>query len=118
VLRIFTRRRVRRHDDRGRNAEQAGRRGDSLGVVARGEGDHPCRALRVVELRQPVVGAAELEGAGVLQRFELEQDAAAGARVERGAVEQGGAPGMACDPSGGRLHILEGRQARDRVHGH
>ena len=79
---------VGRHDDRGWHAEQAGRIGDTLRVVARRERHHAGLALRGVELRQAVVCAAKLERAHVLQGLELEQDPSAGEFVERRARER------------------------------
>ena len=107
--------RVRRHHDGRRDAEHPGRRGDALGVVAGREGDDAGAALRCVELHEAVVGSAELEGAGALQRLHLEQDPAAQRLVERRRREQGRAPRDAGEPSGGRLHVGKAGQGREVV---
>ena len=111
--------RVLRHHDGRRNAEHPGRGGDTLGVVAGREGDDAGAALPGVELHQAVVGPAELEGTGALQRLHLEQDPAAQRLVERRRRQQRRAPRDAGEPSGRGLHVLEAGQGREvvlRVH--
>ncbi len=65
-------RRVGRHDDDGRGAEQSRRAGHALGVVARRVGDDAARELGVGQRRDGVVGAADLEGADRLERLRLQ----------------------------------------------
>ena len=50
---------------------RARRRGDALGVIARGDRRRPRRGAGAVELQQGVQRAAELEGPGALQRSAL-----------------------------------------------
>ena len=54
----------------------------ALRVVARRRGDHPPRALRLAQPRQPDVGAPDLERPGALQVLALEQDRTAHDRLE------------------------------------
>ena len=84
-------------------------RGHALGVVARGVGDHGGR----VDLADRVVGAAELERAGALQAFGLQQDAPAGPLVQRLGLEERRAVGDAAQPLGCGLDVGEVRQAVD-----
>jgi len=106
---------VRRHHDRGRYAEQPGRGGDPLRVVARREGDHPGPALYRVELHETVVGTPELERTRVLQRFELQKDSSAGQRIERRIREQRRAACMSGESCGCRANVVERRQAAGGV---
>ena len=62
------------HEDRGRNAQLAGREGDALGVIAGGRGHDSARLLVVAEGGDAVVGAANLVRAGALQVFALHED--------------------------------------------
>ena len=77
---------------------QPRRERDRLRVIARGERDDAGAALRGIEPRQRVVGAAELEGAHALQVLALEEKRGGELRVggaggkDRGAV---GVPGDA-----------------------
>src|SRR5262249_21721936 len=80
---LLHRRRIRRHDDDARNAEDLSGERDRLGVVAGGEGDDAALLLIVAEPRERVVGAAELEGARALEVLALEENLRAGARVDR-----------------------------------
>ena len=82
------RRRIGGHGDNRLDAEHRRRRGDALRMVARREGDDAAAALLIAERRQLVVGAAELERAGTLQRLRLEQDAAAETLVELWRFDQ------------------------------
>ncbi len=107
-------RRIARHDDRCRHAEQPGGGRDSLRVVAGGVRDDAAPALRRVELRQAVIGAAELERSGVLKRFHLEQDPAAGDRIERRAGEERSAPRVTRKPALRRLDVCDRRDAAHR----
>ena len=70
--RPLDRRRVGRHHDRRRDAEQAGRPRDALRVVARRVGDQAAGALVRRERRGRDVRAADLERADRLQRLGLE----------------------------------------------
>ena len=90
-------RRVVRHHDRGRHAEQACRQRDRLRVVAGRERDHAGLALARVEARQRVEGAAELERAHALQVLALEEDL--GAELGVGGAR---ASAPACDGHGRR----------------
>ena len=98
---------VARHDDRRADAETARGLGDPLCVIAGGECDHAGGALGVAQLGQPVPRATELERAGVLERLELEQDAAPRQPVERSVREQWRDPRVACDALGGSLEVIE-----------
>src|SRR6185369_10869083 len=66
-------RRIQRHHDGGRNAQQTGRQRYCLRVIAGGKRDHPCLALRRAEFRQRVVSAAKLESSHALQVLALEK---------------------------------------------
>jgi hypothetical protein len=87
-------------------------------VVARRECDDPRRTLRGVEPGEPVVGAAELEGARVLQGLELEQDAPARAFVERRRREQWRAARVAGEACGRLAHVREAGQPGPDFSGH
>ena len=65
--------RVVRHDDHRRHAEQARRERDRLRVVARGERNDAGAALVLVETRQRVERAAELERTHTLEVLTLEE---------------------------------------------
>jgi hypothetical protein len=95
------RRRIRRHDDERRYAERLCRRRHALGMIARGPGDDALVALNGRELRQRVVGAAELERAGALQRLGLDEQAAAEPRIDRRRFEEGRQHRLAGDALGG-----------------
>ena len=77
---------ARHHDGRG-DSEPAGRERDRLSVVARRKRDHG--ALSFLELQQPVEGAADLETAGMLETFGLEQHADTGTPVDLVRLEHG-----------------------------
>ena len=82
-------RRGLRHHDHGADAELARREGDALRVVAGADGDHAARALGLGQVRDAVVGAAQLEAEDRLQVLALEQDRAAQpARQARRRVER------------------------------
>ena len=70
------RRRLGHHDER-RDAEVAGGVGHALRVIAGAGGDDAAAALRLVEVRHPVVGAAQLEAEDRLHVLALEQHRAA-----------------------------------------
>ena len=76
-------RRVEGHDDDGGRAQQVRRERYALRVVAARKGHHAAGPRAGVELRDPVIGAAELERAHALQVFTLQKDARSRARVER-----------------------------------
>ena len=62
--------------------------------------------------------AAELEGADVLQVLALEEDGAAGARVEGRGVEDGRAVGMRLEPPRRLRHLFHRRSERGRGRRH
>jgi hypothetical protein len=68
-----------------------------------------------IELRNLVPGAAELERPRPLQALGLEQDAAAGKRVEKRRFDQWCPHRKAAYPMGSRFYI---RNLRDRLHCH
>jgi len=84
-------RRIRRHDDDRRHAEQSRRRRDALRMIARGKRHHAARALRLRDRGELVVRAAELERARALQGLGLEEHARAGERIEHRRGHQRGA---------------------------
>src|SRR3546814_3304725 len=84
--------------------------GDALGMVAGGIGDHAAGAIPLRNPADAVVGAAELEGTGALQRFRLQQYAPADALVEGGRFEKGGADGQSRQCPGGFTDVIEGRR--------
>jgi hypothetical protein len=81
-----------------------------LRVIPGGERHDAGLALRGRELGEAVPRAAELEGAGVLQGFELQQHSASHPFVEWRAGEQGSSLGMAGEASCGRSNVLEAGQ--------
>jgi hypothetical protein len=87
-------RRVLRHVDAGGNPRLPRGPGNGLAVVAGACRDHADGALVVVEQRDPVDGAADLEGAGPLEVLRLQPDV------------------PPCDPRE-RLRAVDGRLARD-----
>ena len=91
--------RVGRHHDRRRDAERRAAAATPWAWLPDENATTPAVRSRRVQLHEPVPRAAELERSGVLQRLELEQDAAAGQRVERGVREQRSATGMALEPA-------------------
>ncbi len=74
-------RRIGWHQNRGRNAEQARRQRNRLGMIARRECDDTRPALFGRELRQRVVSAAKLERAHALQVFAFEKEPSTGAVI-------------------------------------
>ena len=70
-------------EDRGGDAGLARRPRDGLSVVARARRDDARLPLRLAQLRDRVVGAADLERARELQVLGLERDRAADERAER-----------------------------------
>ena len=81
-------RRVRRHHDHRRHAEELRRRRHALRVVAGRIGHHAAGAPLLRDRRQLVVGAAELERAGALQRLGLQEHPRAEPRVEHRRGDQ------------------------------
>ena len=75
-------RRIGWHDDDGRHAKELRSRSDALRMISRGKGHHATRALILRNGGELVVGAAELERAGALQRLRLEKHARAGERIK------------------------------------
>ena len=57
-------------------------------------GDHARLALRLGELQHRIGGTAKFEAAGLLQRLGLDQNGAAGERVELRVAQQRGAHNM------------------------
>ncbi len=112
VAATFDGRRVVRHDDRRRHAEQLRRKRDRLRVVARRERDHAAPPRLVRELRERVVGAAELERAHALQVLALEEQRCAGPRVRRARGQDRRAVGDARQPLRGGGDVVVGREAR------
>src|SRR5690606_38751213 len=91
-------RRVARHHDVRRDAALARRPRERLGLVAGAVRDDAAARDGLVEPRHGVGGAAELEGADLLELLALEEERAAGEAVERRAGRDGGhvrAPGDA-----------------------
>jgi hypothetical protein len=82
-------------------------------VIARGGGDHACRALLGGERAQLVEHAAWLEGAAALEEFGLEEDAGA----ERGRAEDRGAVEVASDRLARGADIVDSDQRRCPVSG-
>ena len=80
-------RRVLGHHDQRFYPQQFAREGDRLRMVAGRKCEHAPLALLSRELRQRVVGAAELEGAHALQVFALEEELGADQRVCAGRGE-------------------------------
>ena len=80
--------RILRHDDRRLYAEGAGGISHALGMIAGGIGHDAALALIRRQLGNPVIGAAELERAGLLQRLGLDEDAPAGPLVEIGGGQK------------------------------
>ncbi len=88
-----------------------------LGVVAGGIGDDPALALVGRERGDGVAGAAELEGAGALKIFRLEEQAGAAARIRRARGQHRRAMGDAVDTGCRRRDVGESRNAQARVPG-
>jgi hypothetical protein len=103
------RRRRRRHHDVSGDAAHACRDRDRLREVARAVCRDAARGVRVVEARDRIPGAAELEGAALLQVVALEEEAAAGARVERAAGRDRRAMGAARETRGRGADVGEVR---------
>jgi hypothetical protein len=113
----FRSRRIARHHDDGRHVEQLRGRRDALRMIAGRKRHHPAAPLVGGERGQLVVGAAELERAGPLQRLRLEEDTPAGERIERRRGDQRGAQGDTRKPLGGGIHIGRRRQPKRRILG-
>jgi hypothetical protein len=85
-------------------------------MVSGRKGDHAAAALFLAQRRQFVVGAAELERAGALQRLRLEQDAAAEALVDLRRLDQGRFDDQAGEPRGGGVDVGNaGKRGHDEV---
>jgi hypothetical protein len=97
------------HDNHGRHRQEPRRQGDGLRVVARRKGDHATCALRRIELRERVEGAAELERAHALEVLALEEKLRIPALVGGGRLQHRGAVGMPLEPRGRGDHIVVGR---------
>ena len=81
-------RRVRRHHDGRLHVQDLCRGRHALRVIAGGERHHAAAALVLRDRRQLVEGAAELERAGPLQHFRLQEDSCPRAFVENGERQQ------------------------------
>ena len=94
------------HDDGGLDPQLPRRQGHALGMIAGGGGDHPALLLLAAQLREAVVGAADLEGKGRLQVLALEQDLVAQVLGQRRRRLQRRADGQVIDRRGkNHLHI-------------
>ena len=83
-------------------------------MVARRERDHAGASLALVEARQRVVGAAELERADALEVLALEEDAGAELGVGGARGEDGRPVRVPGDAGGRRGDVFVGRQAQRR----
>jgi hemerythrin superfamily protein len=99
-------RRVERHEDRRRNAEQARGQRDRLRMIARRECDHARCALRGRELRQRVEGAAELERAHSLQVLALEIHLRVQQAIGGGGAQNRRAVRLALKAAGGGSDVV------------
>ena len=100
--------RLRRHHDDCWNIHLLGMIGNSLRVIASRHGDHAALSLSAVKRHHRDIGTARLEGRGVLQTFELEnQIAAKGAGQHRG-IDKGGAQDIPLKARGGIADIIGG----------
>ena len=103
-------RRIGRHDDDGRRAQQAGRPGDALRVVAGRIRDDPARQLVGRQRRDGDVGAPQLEGADRLERLGLEE----APRLRRPERDERGPDGDAAEASGGGADVVERDERAER----
>ena len=113
--RRVSRRRVGRHDDDARDVEQLARERDRLRVIAGEKATTPRARWSGGQPRQRVVGAAELEGAGALQVFALEEDVRAGARVQRARGDDRRAVRDAGDLPGGAFDVGVGGESANWI---
>ena len=112
----FGARRVARHHDHARHAEEPCRGRNALGMIAGRERDDAADALCRRDRRELVIGAAELERSGALQRLGLEENPSAGQGVERGRGEKRRAQRDAGEPASSGLDIGGGGQGNRSVH--
>ena len=103
------------HVDRRRHAGRAGGERDRLGVVPGRRGDDARSPLRLGQRADLVVGAADLERAGLLAVLELEEDVARALARERLRPLGGGAVGDAPQRIGRGPDVVEGRHGRRRT---
>ena len=108
------RRRGARHDDGGRDAAESGGEGERLGVVAGAVRDDAAGGRLGVELPHGVPGAAELEGADLLQMFALEEERPAREPIERPARQHRRHMGIAGDALGRGPDVVQ-RDGHRRV---
>ncbi len=101
------------HEDRRPDAELAGRERDALCVVACGGGHDARGLLRVGELREAVVRAADLVRAGPLEVLALQEDLAAEDLADRARLLHRRDVDDRGDPHAGGLEIGE-RRGRER----
>ena len=102
--------RVGRHHDDGWDIQELARERDRLRVVAGRKREDAAAPLVSGEARQRVVGAAELEGAGALQVFALEEHAGAGSLVDAARGDDRRPVRDPGDLSGGALDVGESGQ--------
>jgi hypothetical protein len=112
-------RRDARDENRRRDAHPVGGEGDGDAVVAAAGGDHPGRRdLAQAQIRE---GAARLEGASVLELFELEHEAAvAEPEILSVDLDDGGQAQVRCDDGVGPLDggAIDGRRHADPLDRH
>lgn len=94
----------RGHEDASLDAQSRTGEGDPLAVVAGAGGDDSRRAVRLFQLRDQVVRAADLVGPHRLQVFALQPDVGAGRCAEPFVELQRSAGGHARQALGGRVH--------------
>ena len=82
--------RVRRHDDRCRNAQQSRRQRNALRVIAARVGDDAPLSLLGRQRCQKIIGAAKLEGAHALQVLAFYEDLRAATRIQRRGTKHRG----------------------------
>ena len=92
-----------RHDDKGRDVQRAGGVGDSLGVVSGAGAHHASRPAVRLQLRDLVVGAAQLEAEHGLEVLTLEQHRDANAGRKTGGGLERGLTGDVVDATGQNL---------------
>ena len=106
------------NEDRGRDAEQPGRVGDRLPVVAGGGGQHAGLSLRRLQRRDQIDPAPHLEGAGGEVILMLDVHLGADQVVEQRVVAKRRAREVGSDAPASPQHISELGDAVDGGHGH
>jgi len=102
--------RVRRHHDHPRDIEDSAGERDGLRMISGGKRHDAAPAFVGGELREGVVGAAKLEGAGALEILAFEEQLRTGLLVEAPGRHDGRAMGNACDPPCRSLDIWVSRE--------